>query len=291
MNIYNDFFTSTEYKRNGIISIGAFETLHIGHQKLLSDMVNVANKKNLDSYVLTFIESPKKFNDEKNILELADKLTMLEKLGIQNTILCSFTKELKELNPIIFSKILHKNFGIVSYYEGNDFHFGINKSGDLNLLKNEGFDIFTEETFKFDGKKVSTSEIKKYIKSGSIVEANCRLGYNYFIKGVVTKGKQMGRTIGFPTMNIQNNNVLYPKAGSYFTTTEVNNKSYSSMTFVSDSIVETHLIGYKDYTYGFPIRVDFLQKIRDNKPFCSFDELKEQLRIDLDMTKKYFRQS
>lgn len=291
MNIYNDFFTSTEYKRNGIISIGAFETLHIGHQKLLSDMVNVANKKNLDSYVLTFIESPKKFNDEKNILELADKLTMLEKLGIQNTILCSFTKELKELNPIIFSKILHKNFGIVSYYEGKDFHFGINKSGDLNLLKNEGFDIFTEETFKFDGKKVSTSEIKKYIKSGSIVEANCRLGYNYFIKGVVTKGKQMGRTIGFPTMNIQNNNVLYPKAGSYFTTTEVNNKSYSSMTFVSDSIVETHLIGYKDYAYGFPIRVDFLQKIRDNKPFCSFDELKEQLRIDLDMTKKYFRQS
>ena len=159
------------------------------------------------------------------------------------------------------------------------------------MLKNEGFDIFTEETFKFDGKKVSTSEIKKYIKSGSIVEANCRLGYNYFIKGVVTKGKQMGRTIGFPTMNIQNNNVLYPKAGSYFTTTEVNNKSYPSMTFVGDSIVETHLIGYKDYTYGFPIRVDFLQKIRDNKPFNSFDELKEQLRIDLDMTKKYFRQS
>ena len=125
----------------------------------------------------------------------------------------------------------------------------------------EFLNIFTEETFKFDGKKVSTSEIKKYIKSGSIVEANCRLGYNYFIKGVVTKGKQMGRTIGFPTMNIQNDNVLYPKAGSYFTTTEVNNKNYPSMTFVSDSIVETHLIGYKDYAYGFPIRVDFLQKI------------------------------
>lgn len=291
MNIYDDFSKPIEYTRNGIISIGTFEALHLGHQKLLLNMLNVAKEKNLESYVLTFIESPKKINNEKSILELSDKLSMFEKLGIQNVILCNFNSNIKNLDPVIFSKILLKNFGIVSYYEGEDFYFGINKSGNLKLLKNEGFEVFTEETFKIDGKKVSTSEIKKYIKSGSITEVNNRLGYNYFIKGVVTKGKQMGRIIGFPTMNIQNNNVLYPKAGSYFTTTSVDNREYPSMTFVSESIVETHLIGYKDYAYGFSIRVDFLQKIRDNKPFNSFDELKEQLRIDLDMTKKYFRQS
>lgn len=291
MNIYNDFSKPKEYKRNGIVSIGAFETLHIGHQKLLHNMLNIAKKENLESYVFTFTESPKKADDDKSILEVPDKLEMFEKLGIQNIILCDFSKELKELPPTVFSKLLNNNFGIISYYEGEDFHFGINKSGNLKLLQDEGFEVFTEETFKFDGKKVSTSEIKKYIKSGSITEVNNRLGYSYFIKGVVTKGKQMGRTIGFPTMNIQNSSVLYPKAGSYFTTTKVGNNKYPSMTFVSKSIIETHLIGYENYAYGFPIRVDFLQKIRDNKPFNSFDELKEQLRIDLDMTKKYFRQS
>lgn len=291
MNIYNDFSKPKEYKRNGIISIGAFETLHIGHQKLLLNMLNIAKKNNWESYVFTFTESPKKANNDKNILEISDKLMMLEKLGIQNVILCNFNKELKELPPASFSKILNKNFGIVSYYEGKDFHFGINKSGDLKLLQNEGFKVFTEETLKFDDKKVSTSEIKKYIRSGSITEVNNRLGYNYFIKGVVTKGKQIGRTIGFPTMNIQNSNVLYPKTGSYFSVTEVDNNKYPSMTFVSESIIETHLIGYRNYAYDFLIRVDFLQKIRDNKPFNSFDELKEQLKIDLDMTKKYFRQS
>ncbi len=290
MNIYNDFSEAKQYKKNGIVSIGAFETLHIGHQKLLKNMLNVATEKNLESYVLTFLNSPKNSSNEKNILEMSDKIEIFRKIGIQNIILCEFNQELKDLNPIIFAKTLHKNFGITSYYEGEDFHFGINKTGNLELLKNEGFEVFIEETFKFDGKKVSTSEIKKYIKSGSITEVNNRLGYNYFINGVVTKGKQMGRTIGFPTMNIQNANVLYPKAGSYFTTTKVGNNEYPSMTFVSESIIESHLIGYKDYEYDFPIRVDFLQKIRDNKPFNSFDELKEQLRIDLDMTKKYFRQ-
>lgn len=290
MNIYNDFSKIKQYEKNGIVSIGAFETLHIGHQQLLKNMLNVAEERNLESYVLTFLNSPKTSYNEKNILEMSDKIEILEKIGIQNIIICEFNKELKDLNPIIFAKMLRENFGITCYYEGEDFHFGINKTGNLELLKNEGFDVFIEETFKFDGKKVSTSEIKKYIKSGSITEVNNRLGYNYFIKGVVTKGKQMGRTIGFPTMNIQNNDVLYPCAGSYFTTTKVGNKKYPSMTFVSESIIESHLIGYKDYEYGFPIRVDFLQKIRDNKPFNSFDELKEQLRIDLDMTKKYFRQ-
>lgn len=291
MNIYNDFSEPKYYKRNGIVSIGAFEALHIGHKRLLLNMLDVAKENNLENYVFTFTESPKRTSKSKSVLEISDKLAMLEEFGVQNVILCDFSKELKDLPPTVFAELLNKNFGIISYYEGEDFCFGKNKSGNLELLQNEGFEVFTEETFKFDGKKVSTSEIKKYIKSGSITEVNNRLGYNYFIKGVVSKGKQMGRTIGFPTMNIQNSNVLYPKAGSYFTATEVGNNKYPSMTFVSKSIIETHLIGYNNYAYGFPIRVDFLQKIRDNKPFNSFDELKEQLKIDLDMTKKYFRQS
>lgn len=289
MNIYNDFSEPKDYKRNGIVSVGTFETLHIGHRKLLQNMLAVAEEKNLENYVFTFTESPKKTINDKNVLEISDKLAMFEKLGIRNVILCDFSDELKDLPPTTFAEMLNKNFGIIGFYEGEDFCFGKNRSGNCKLLRDEGFEVFTEETFKFDGKKVSTSEIKKYIRSGSIAEVNNRLGYNYFIKGVVTKGKQMGRTIGFPTMNIRNGNVLYPKAGSYFTVTEVGNEKYPSMTFVSESIIETHLIGYSDYAYGFPIRVDFLQKIRDNKPFNSFDELKEQLRIDLDMTKKYFR--
>ena len=90
MNIYDDFSKPIEYTRNGIISIGTFEALHLGHQKLLLNMLNVAKEKNLESYVLTFIESPKKINNEKNILELSDKLSMIEQLGIQHVILCNF---------------------------------------------------------------------------------------------------------------------------------------------------------------------------------------------------------
>ena len=98
MNIYDDFSKPIEYTRNGIISIGTFEALHLGHQKLLSNMLNVAKEKNLESYVLTFIESPKKINNEKNILELSDKLSMFEKLGIQNVILCNFNSNIKNLD-------------------------------------------------------------------------------------------------------------------------------------------------------------------------------------------------
>lgn len=288
MKLFYGLEDKYEGAKNGIVAIGAFDSLHTGHTHLISNLIKIAQQRNLENYVLTFKIPPYKNQGQKIILEYKDKISLLESMGVNNLILCDFDSILSSLTPEDFTKILETQYKIKSYCEGVDFRFGHNQSGTLESLKKLGYSVFLEETFKFGGKKVSTSEIKKYIRCGEIRKVNELLGREYFINGIVTKGKQLGRTIGFPTMNMVNKVVEYPSCGSYITKTWIEGIEYPSMTFVDASIIESHLIGYQNFDYGFPMKVYFLQKIRDNQSFKNFEELRKQLQKDLGVTKKYF---
>lgn len=287
MKIFSGISENSNSSKDGIVSIGVFDSIHKGHQILLKDLAKTGDKLNLESFVLTFRIPPKKDNALKT-LELDDRLHLIEEIGINNVILCDFDDNFSTIKPFDFARILEKNYNIKNYFIGKDFRFGHNKTGSIDELKQLGYKVFIEETFEIDSRKVSTSEIKKYISDGSIELANTLLGRPYHIKGTVRMGKQLGRILGYPTMNITNSEVMYPSNGAYMTTTVINNIEYKSMTFVDSSIIETHVIGYDEYDYNFMIQINFLKKIRDNVFFGNVDLLKKQLEIDLKETKLFF---
>lgn len=288
MIIHKDLYERYSTDKNGIIAIGYFDALHIGHRHLLQKLVEIANKKHLNSFVLTYANLPKKNLNNKNILDLNRKISEIKNLGIKNLIICNYDERFYSLPPSEFLNILKSNYNINSFVIGKDFSFGKNKSGDIQTLLSNGFEINIVEPVMYNNEYLSTSIIRQNILEGKIEVANQLLGYNFSIDGIVKKGKQLGRKLGFPTMNIHNEKIIYPKDGSYASVTHIKDKKYYSMTYVSKDIIETHLFNYEDFHYNFKIKVDFFRKIRDNQSFVNQESLKSQLSYDLIMVKEYF---
>jgi riboflavin kinase / FMN adenylyltransferase len=288
MKIYTDLYTDQGLDTPGYISIGYFDSVHLGHQKILKELVNHSTDRRLHNFVLTFKNLPKKDKDNRSVLELRNRIEIIKSLGIKNMILCDYNPDLFSLSPEDFIKLIKKNFKISGFVVGKDFKFGRNKSGDIETIKNLGLDVHVVDHYKIDEKKASTSDIRNALSTGNIELANKYMGRPFFIEGIVNKGKQLGRTLGFPTMNINNETIIFPQSGTYVTKTEIKGIEYFSMTYVDENIIETYLLGYSDYHYNFKIKIDFFKKIRDNELFQSIDKLKSQLITDPENTKKYF---
>lgn len=289
MKIYKNIFKNYKFKKNGIIVIGFFDSFHLGHKRILNELIKISRKRNIQNYILTYNNLPLKNNYEKKILEFEEKLESFKKIGIQNILLADNNKDFFKLTPAEFINLLKTNFNINEYIISKDFKFGYKKSGGISDLKKADCIINYIEPLKIKHHLVSTSFIKKLIVSGNIEYANLLLGHNFYIPGVVKKGKQIGRTLGFPTMNIYNENILYPQDGVYFTKTFIKNKGYKSMTYVNQNVIESYLIGYNKFRYNFKIRVDFFKKIRDNAVFKDDSSLKKQLEKDLIEVNNYFK--
>ena len=289
MKIYKNIFHKYKIKKQGIIAIGYFDSFHIGHKKILNELINIANKKNIQNYVLTYDNLPLKKNNSEKLIELDKKLELFKEIGVKNILIGDTNTNFFKLSSIEFINILKNNFNINEYVIGKDFKFGYKESGSINDLKNAGCITHFIEPIKINDHLVSTSYIKKLIIEGKIEEANKNLGYNYFIIGVNKKSKQIGRKIGFPTMNIYNNNVLYPKNGVYITKTFIKNIEYLSMTYVNNKIIESYLLNYDKFKYNLKIKVDFFKKIRDNAHFKDITLLKKQLEKDLEKVIDYFK--
>lgn len=288
MKIYKSLFEDHNITSPGIISIGYFDSMHLGHKKSLSELIRISKKDDFKSYVFTFKSLPSKDLKGKKLLELDVKLNLLKEIGIRYTILNDFSDKLSHLDPEKFLNILKDNFNIKHFVVGEDFSFGNNKRGHISTLNKLGFEYTIVKSLYIDKQKVSTSLIKEHILDGHIKKANKLLGYPFSIAGIVRKGKMLGRQLGFPTMNIQNNNVIYPSDGVYITKTYIKDKEYRSMTYVADPIIETFLIGYNIFHYNFEIKVDFFKKIRDNLIFNDMDLLKHQIEQDLIKTEHFY---
>ncbi|MEG8946037.1 bifunctional riboflavin kinase/FAD synthetase [Rosettibacter firmus] len=305
MKVYKDI---SEFKKDKItaITVGSFDGLHIGHQKILKKLLEITNQINGTSVLLTFDPHPRmvisKNFDFKILTTLEEKISLLEKYGIENLIIQNFTKEFSNISSDDFiKKILVDKIGISHIIIGHDHKFGKDRLGDEKKLKELGdiynFNVTSVEAEIIDGQIVSSTKIRKALMEGDIEKVNLFLGRNYSIIGKVVEGAKRGKMLGFPTANIQLNdsNKAIPAGGVYAVNVKLRDQNYSGImnigkrpTFESNNhtVLEVNLFDFNDNIYNEIIQVDFIKRIRDEKKFESKDELINQIKYDIQKAKE-----
>lgn len=275
-----------------------YDGVHLGHQKILEEVVRKAKKHNGKSVLLTFSPHPRKVLQEGVELEMLslqeEKLILLEKLGLDYVIEHPFTKEFSRLNSIDFVRdLLVNQIGINQLVIGYDHHFGRNREGSFDDLEElsevYGFELFKVEAQHFSEITVSSTKIRNALLNGEIEKANSLLGYLYSIEGVIIHGDKIGRTLNFPTANLQvDYEKLIPKNGVYLFQTIYHTKHYYGLVNIGtrptfqeeEKRIEAFLFGFNKEIYDEKLRIEFLKKIRDEKKFDSVEELKMRIEQD-----------
>lgn len=288
-----------ELKENSVVTIGTFDGVHIGHQKIIKTLINKAKKLKLKSVVLTFFPHPRmvlqKDSDIKLINTLAERSKKFKELGLDFLIIEEFTEKFSRLSAVKFVRdILVNKLNARHIIIGYDHRFGRNRSADINDLKQFG------ETFNFKVHKisvqdieevaVSSTKIRQAIIEGHIKKANKYLGYNFMLTGRVIKGKGLGKTIGFPTANlfIEESYKLIPKNGVYVISCNYNGRLILGMMNIGtnptvngeDQSIEIHFFDFNRDIYGEKLQIDLHTRLRDERKFISVEALKEQIKID-----------
>ena len=284
-----------EIKKEFASAIGFFDGVHLGHQLVINNAISYARRNHIKSLVITFDKSPKiVLGSAENVGYLTpidEKLRILKEMGVDYALILKFDERFLSLSSSEFiSKYLLK---IRTRYVsvGFDFKFGHGGNGDSNsLLCNGGFKVEISEPVLMYENKVSTTQIKKCLMLGDLKSVNQMLGRNLSVSGKVVRGKQLGRTIGFPTANIKlDEDYLFALRGAYATISYIDGVSFMSMTNIGfnpttnlyESIsIETHIFDFDSDIYGKRLRTEFLAKIRDEVKFDSLDELVAQLEQD-----------
>lgn len=282
-----------------IVTIGTFDGVHIGHQKILQKITQVAQEENCESVVLTFFPHPRMVLQQDNSIRLLNTLTekagLFEKIGIDHLIIHPFNEEFSQLSAEDFVKqILVDQLNVKKIVIGYDHRFGKNRSADLNDLvefgKKYNFEVEQISAEEINDNAVSSTKIRNSLLDGDIEIANSYLGYNYNFTGTVVKGKQLGRTIGFPTANIsiEEEYKLLPKNGVYIVRTEIEGNRYFGMMNIgtrptvdgNTQSVEVYILNFNSEIYNSIITVEILQFIRNEQKFGSLDDLKGQIEKD-----------
>jgi riboflavin kinase/FMN adenylyltransferase len=295
-----------------VLTIGNFDGVHIAHQNIINKTINLAKNQGLKSAILTFEPHPIAFLNSHNpqfknnfrIINLAQKLNILLSFPLDYIIILPFNYLLSNINADDFiQKILIDKINAKSLVVGYDFTFGKNREGNFKTLENYNFDLHEINPIKFiDNNQheitISSSQCRNYLKNGDIINLNKILGYNYSIQGDVISGEKLATKLGFPTANIKYNpHFIAPKFGVYASKISFKNSknpfkniSYNSITnfgikptFSKDSlpIFESHIFNFNENIYGKNIKIEFLDFIRDEKKFSSVEELKNQIRMDI----------
>lgn len=298
----NVFYSLDEIKKdkNTIITVGTFDGVHLGHRKIINEMIYQSVENNCRNLVITFDPHPQvvlsKDGFIKILTTLKQKLEYLKNLSVQNVLVVKFTKEFSQIDFKTFVEEYFVNsIGVHTVVVGSDHHFGKNREGNpevLSELGNKfGFNVYKVEPLIFEGQKISSTRIRKALLDGKIKLANEMLGKKYELSGTVVKGNQRGSKIGFPTANIEieHRDKLIPARGVYFVEVDVADKHYYGMmnigyrpTFnnTTDLMLEVHIFYFSGDIYNHPIVVRFVDRLRDEMKFNSIDELKNQLHQD-----------
>lgn len=290
---------------NTVVTIGNFDGIHKGHIKLIKEAVKEAKTKNYKSVVFTFENHPMRYfraDSIKHIITNEEKVKIFKDLGVDIVFMIPFDEYMTKISATDFVKtILHEKLKCKMVIVGHDFTFARNKEGNASLLESLGkkynMKVKVIEPIKIKGRRVSSSYIRNLINDGNVSEIKDFLGRNYFLEGEVIHARKIGRTIGFPTANLKaEDKLIIPKNGIYAVKVYIKNKVYYGATNIGYNptvngkvlSIETNIIDFDEEIYGEIIRVEFLDRIRDEKKFNSLDELKSQLRKDVNFVyKKY----
>ena len=288
--------------KNPVATIGIFDGVHLAHQAIIHVLKEMAKEISGESVIITLWPHPRIVLDPENasiqlINTLEEKIIKLEESEVDNLIILPFNRDFASIDFDVFIKnFLVKKLKIHHLVVGFNHHFGKNREGNyerLNILaKQVGFELSRVEPFIIQGERVSSSEIRKLIIAGEIRKASEFLGYPFFVAGKVVPGKMLGRSMGFPTANISvtDSHKIIPKNGVYAVTAEVEARLYRGMmnigcrpTFNSDclqSTLEVNLFGFIGDLYQKELRINFYDRIRDEKKFNSLEELAAQISAD-----------
>ncbi|MFN3752981.1 bifunctional riboflavin kinase/FAD synthetase [Flavobacterium sp.] len=282
-----------------IVTIGTFDGVHLGHRKILEKIIATAKSQDCESLVLTFFPHPRMVLQEgtemKQLNTLKEKITLLENLGVDHLVVHPFDKDFSRLTAEDFVKqVLVDTFKLQKIIIGHDHRFGRNRTADINDLTEfgnaYGFEVEQISAQEINEVSISSTKIRTALNEGNIELANNYLGYDYSLTGIVTKGKQLGRTIGYPTanINIEEDYKLIPQNGVYIAQSIIEGKTIFGMMNIGnrptvDGVTLTIEINFFDFDqdlYDQEITVSLLKRMRDEQKFESLDALKKQLALD-----------
>lgn len=299
------FHSISQFASNNktVVTLGTFDGVHLGHQKIIQRLLNAG----LESVVLTFSQHPRsvlhKDSNVKLLNTKEEKIALLEKYGIDNLIIQNFDTKFSELSGEAFVKnILVEQLNIQKIIIGYDHRFGNNRSSDIHDLiyfgKKYHFDVEQISAKEIDDISVSSTKIRNAIEEGDIKLANEYLGYPYTFSGLVIKGKQLGRVIGFPTANLELNDSrkILPKNGVYIVNGYWDNNCHQGMMNIGvkptvdgqNLTIEVHFLDLNQDLYDKEIEIQVLDFLREERKFDSLDALKQQLSEDKSSSKRFF---
>lgn len=304
LKVFRNFSDYSSHKPLAL-SLGMFDGVHLGHKCIIDELKKVGSAHHLETAVLTFWPHPRFVfnpNEDLKLLNTLDEKTLLmEKYGISNLFLKEFDDEFRNLTGEEFVRqILIEKLNVKYLIIGYDHSFGKNKSGNFELLqklsKELDFEVEQMEAINIHENNISSTKIRNALLAGNILEANEMLGYSYSVSGTVVHGKKLGRTIGYPTANIETENLkLLPKKGAYIVEVFVKDQQYKGMLSVGTNptvngeklTVEVYILNFEGEIYDEKITVKFRDFLHEEIKFEGLEKLIERLDEDKRLTEDF----
>lgn len=304
------YSSASAYKndRQSVITIGTFDGVHIGHKAILKRVVETAKKENLDSVVLTFFPHPRMVLQQKADIKLIntieERTELLEKTGLDHLVIHPFTHAFSRLTALEYVRdILVNSLKAKKIIIGYDHRFGRNRNADIDDLKEFGkiynFEVEEISAKEIDDVAISSTKIRKSLSEGDIETANNYLGYHFMISGEVVKGKAIGRTINYPTANLELKETykLVAQNGVYIVQSIINGEKFFGLTSIGTNptvggtkkTIETHFLNFNKDLYGKEITIEFLKYIRQEETFDSVELLRQEILKDEIFAKQYLQ--
>jgi riboflavin kinase/FMN adenylyltransferase len=308
MLVLHDPLKQTDLPRGCVATIGNFDGMHVGHQAIIRGVIERAREVGRPSAVITFHPHPLTIvapdRVPKQILTIAQKEELMREIGVDALLIVPFTHEFSRLTADRFiEEFLVNALQVTEVRIGRDFCFGAGREGNLAKLaaagERFGFAVHGIDDVKMRGMRVSSSIVRDAISKGCMRSVTMALGRTYFIDGRVATGRRLGRKIGFPTVNVDPQNDLYPGSGVYVTTSrfESFDRSFESVTNIGVRptlyenyavTIESHIFDFDSNVYGDTVRLYFHELLRREQQFRSALELTNQIRMDIERSRRYF---
>ena len=290
------------------VTLGVFDGVHLGHQKIIKEVVYLAGNKRLKSVVVTFSPHPVSLTKDKEnlffITTISQRIELINSLGVDICVIVKFNKKFASQSAERFvKKILLDKLNMSYLVVSSDYRFGKAAKGNINLLrklsKQLNFGLKEINMVKINNAIIKSTLIRNLLKQGKVAKVNSALNRPYFLEGRVIEGRKIGSKIGFPTVNLKLNQDITLAAGVYAARIEFRKSNYKSVVNVGFNptvsktkevkIVEAHILDFNRNLYKQKVRVYFFKKIRDEKKFKDLEELRKAIKEDVKKTKQYFK--
>jgi riboflavin kinase/FMN adenylyltransferase len=289
------------------LTIGNFDGVHLGHRAMLDELARAASRLGVPACVMIFEPQPREFFAPDvapaRLTSLREKLELLKASGVNHVHVCRFNYAFAQITAHDFiERVLVRGLGVRWLQVGDDFRFGARRAGDFVMLKQEalrlGYEVQALPSVMVEGIRVSSTAVRDALAAGELARATRLLGRPYSISGRVVRGDQLGRTLGFPTANVQMKHNRPPLAGIF--AVEVHGAAAGVVRGAASlgvrptvkvqgaAVLEAYLFDFKEQIYGRHVRVDFLHKLHDEEKYADLETLKRQIALDVENARHYF---